>query len=298
MRYKFIKEHQDLYEIGLMCRLLEVSSSGYYGWRRRAVSQRKIANQKLFKDIYRIYHENRQVYGSVRIWKSLQKEGIACGRDRVAKLMKANDLTPKKRKRRMVTTKSDPSKKPAPNLLEQNFEAEAPNQKWTSDITYIPTREGWLYLVIILDLFSRKVVGWAMNKTMTAKLVCDAFQMAVVRRRPGPGLIHHSDRGSQYTSIDFQKLIDDSKALPSMSGKGNCLDNAASESLFGTLKTELVPEDGYPSHLVGKTDIFHYLEGFYNRKRLHSSLGYVSPDEFEANYWKNQSATLTSKSLH
>ena len=133
---------------------------------------------------------------------------------------------------------------------------------------------------------------------MTAKLVCDAFQMAVAQRRPGPGLIHHSDRGSQYTSLDFQKLIDDHKALPSMSGKGNCLDNAASESMFGTLKTELVPEDGYPSQLIGKTDIFHYLEGFYNRKRLHSSLGYVTPDEFEANYWNNQSAALTSKSLH
>ena len=137
-----------------------------------------------------------------------------------------------------------------------------------------------------------------MNKTMTAKLVCDAFQMAVARRRPGPGLIHHSDRGSQYTSLDFQQLIDDTKALPSMSGKGNCLDNAASESMIGTLKTELVPEDGYPSQLIGKTDIFHYLEGFYNRKRLHSSLGYVTPDEFEANYWNNQSAALTSKSLH
>ena len=298
MRYEFIKEHQDLYGIGLMCRLLKVSSSGYYSWRKRAVSQRKIANQKLFDHIYRVFHENRQVYGSVRVWEKLNQEGIQCGRDRVARLMKVNKLAPKKPKRRIVTTKSDPSKKPAPNLLGQNFEADRPNQKWTSDITYIPTEEGWLFLVIVLDLFSRKVVGWAMDATMTAKLVCDAFQMAVDQRRPEPGLIHHSDRSSQYTSHDFQQLLDQAKAIPSMSGKGNCLDNAASESLFGTLKTECVPEDGYADRVIGRRDIFRYLEGFYNRKRLHSSLGYCSPDQFEANYWRNQSATLANSCLH
>lgn len=298
MRFEFIKEHQDLYDIELMCNQLDVSISGYYSWRTRAVSKRKMANQKLYEQIYRVYHENRQVYGSVRVWKALQKEGIECGRDRVAKLMKANNLTPKKRKRRMVTTKSDPSKKPAQNILDQNFEAEAPNQKWSSDITYIPTQEGWLYLVIILDLFSRKVVGWAMHSTMTAQLVCDAFQMAVDRRQPGPGLLHHSDRGSQYTSQDFQTLLSRFKAIASMSGKGNCLDNAVSESLFGTLKTECVPEDGYSDWTTGRSEIFRYLEGFYNRKRLHSGLDYCSPDEFEANYWRNQSATLANNSFH
>ena len=293
-----MKEHQDLYDIELMCRLLKVSSSGYYGWLKRAVSQREMANQKLFNHIQRVFHENRQVYGSIRVWKALQKEGVECGRDRVAKLMKANNLSPKKKKRRMVTTKSDPNKNPAPNLLQQNFEADAPNKKWSSDITYIQTQEGWLFLVIILDLFSRKVVGWAMDAKMTADLVCSAYKMALDRRRPKPGLIHHSDRGSQYTSFEFQESLAHSKALPSMSGKGNCLDNAASESLFGTLKTELVPDGGYPNRAIGKTDIFTYLEGFYNRKRLHSSLGYCSPDEFEANYWKNQSATLASSCLH
>lgn len=298
MRYEFIKEHQDLYQIGLMCRLLQVSNSGYYSWRKRAASEREIANQKLFENICRVFHENRQVYGPIRIWKTLNDEGIECGRDRVARLMKVNELAPKKPKRRIVTTKSDPSKKPAPNLLEQNFEADRPNQKWSSDITYIPTEEGWLFLVIILDLFSRKVVGWAMDATMTAKLVCDAFQMAVDQRQPKPGLIHHSDRGSQYTSHAFQQLIDQNKAIPSMSGKGNCLDNAASESLFGTLKTECVPENGYVDRTTGRTDIFRYLEGFYNRKRLHSSLDYCSPDEFEAQYWKNQSATLAISCLH
>ena len=298
MRFQFIKEHQDLYDIGLMCRLLQVSNSGYYGWLKRAVSQRKMANQKLFEHIQRVFHENRQVYGPIRVWKALQKEGVVCGRDRVARLMKANELNCKKRKRRILTTKSDPSKKPAPNLLEQNFEADGPNKKWSSDITYIQTREGWLFLVVILDLFSRKVVGWAIDATMTASLVCSAYQMALDQRRPSAGLIHHSDRGSQYTSHDFQRLVTKSKALTSMSGKGNCYDNAASESFFGTLKTELVPEDGYPNRLIGKMDIFRYLEGFYNRKRLHSSLGYCSPDEFEANCWKNQSATLASNSLH
>jgi len=298
MRYEFIKEHQDLYMIGLMCRLLQVSSSGYYSWRNRIASQRKIANQKLFDHIYRVFHENRQVYGPIRVWKKLKEEGIECGRDRVARLMKENQLTPKKAKRRVVTTKSDPSKKPAPNLLAQNFKADRPNQKWSSDITYIPTGEGWLFLAVILDLFSRKIVGWAMGATMTAKLVCDAFEMAVATRRPEPGLIHHSDRGSQYTSHDFQQLLDQNKALASMSGKGNCLDNAASESFFGTLKTECVSEDGYVNRGTGQTDIFSYLEGFYNRKRLHSSLGYCTPDEFEANYWREQSATLTNPCLH
>lgn len=298
MRYEFIKEHQDLYDIGLMCGLLNVSSSGYYSWRQRAVSEREIANRKLYEDIYRVFHENRQVYGPIRVWKALKKEGIECGRDRVARLMKVNKLRCNKQKRRFVTTKSDPSKKPAPNLLDQNFEAEAPNQKWSSDITYIRTEEGWLFLVIILDLFSRKIVGWAMDGTMTADLVCRAYQTAYQQRRPEARLIHHSDRGSQYTSHDFQQLLADSKAIASMSGKGNCYDNAASESLFGTLKSELVPEDGYPDRLTGQTDIFRYIEGFYNRKRLHSSLGYCSPDEFEANYWKNQSATLANNSLH
>lgn len=298
MRYEFVKEHQDLYAIGLMCRLLQVSSSGYYNWRKRAVSQRKIANQMLFKEIGRVFYENRQVYGAVRVWKKLNQEGIKCGRDRVARLMKVNQLTPKKPKKRLITTQSDPGQEPAANLLEQNFEADRPNQKWSSDITYILTEEGWLFLVIVLDLFSRKVVGWAMDASMTAKLVCDAFQMAVDQRQPEPGLIHHSDRGSQYTSYDFQQLLDQTKAISSMSGKGNCLDNAPSESLFGTLKTECVPERGYTDRVTGRTDIFRYLEGFYNCRRLHSSLGYCTPDEFEANYWRNQSATLTSSCLH
>jgi putative transposase len=298
MRYEFIKEHQDLYSIGLMCRLLKVSSSGYYNWRQRVVSKREMANRKLFEHIHRVFHENRQVYGPIRVWKALKKEGIGCGRDRVARLMKVHNLRCKKQKRYIATTKSDPSKKPAPNLLDQNFEAEAPNQKWSSDITYIRTGEGWLFLVLVVDLFSRKIVGWAMDATMTADLVCRAYQMACQQRRPEAQLLHHSDRGSQYTSHDFQQLLADSKAIPSMSRKGNCFDNAASESLFGTLKSELVPEDGYPDRLTGQTDIFRYIEGFYNRKRLHSSLDYCSPDEFEANYWKNQSTTLASNSLH
>ena len=213
--------------------------------------------------------------------------------------MKENQLVIRRPKWRVVTTKADKSKVPAPNLLAQQFEADAPNQKWCSDITYIPTDDGWLFLAITLDLYSRKVVGWAMDRTMTAQLVCDAYQMALAQRKPGPGLIHHSDRGSQYTSYDFQKLIKGCKALSSMSAKGNCYDNAVAESFFGTLKTECVPENGYPKRDIGKSDIFSYIEGFYNRRRLHSSIHYCSPEEFETIYWENQSThSMTSSHVH
>jgi putative transposase len=213
--------------------------------------------------------------------------------------MKTNCLSCKRRKRRVITTKVDKSKLPAPNLIKQEFEADRPNEKWCSDIIYGPTAEGWLFLVVILDLYSRKVVGWAMDKTMTTGLVCDAYQMALTQRRPAAGLIHHSDRGSQYTSHEFQKLLVKNKALASMSGKGNCYDNAVSESFFGTLKTELVPKSGYQKRAIGRSGIFAYIEGFYNRSRLHSSIGYCSPDEFEAIYWKNQATnSMTSSRVH
>lgn len=299
MRFEFIDQHQTEFEVGIMCRILRVSRSGYYAWRKRAASEREIANRELFEEIRRIFHENRQVYGPIRVWKALKKEGIECGRDRVAHLMKTNSLSCKRRKRRTVTTKVDKSKQSAPNLLNQKFEAEKPNEKWCSDITYIPTAEGWLFLVVILDLYSRKIVGWAMDKTMTAGMVCDAYKMALMQRKPAAGLIHHSDRGSQYTSHEFQKLLVKSKALASMSGKGNCYDNAVSESFFGTLKTELIPKSGYLKRAIGRSDIFAYIEGFYNRSRLHSSIGYCSPDEFEAIYWKNQSTnSMTSSRVH
>lgn len=282
-----------------MCRVLEVSRSGYYAWCKRSTSEREIANQMLYEEIYRVFHENRQVYGPIRVWKALKKDGFDCGRDRVGRLMKENGLRPKRPKRRVRTTKQDKSKTPAPNLIAQAFEASAPNEKWCADITYILTAEGWLFLAIIIDLYSRKIVGWAMDKTMTAELVCDAYTMALVQRMPGHGLIHHSDRGSQYTSHDFQWLIDKSKALSSMSGKGNCFDNAVSESFFGTLKTELVPKTGYSDRAIGRSDIFAYIEGFYNRTRLHSSIGYCSPDEYEAIYWKNQSSdSMTFTRVH
>lgn len=299
IRFEFIDQHREQFEIRIMCRLLEVSRSGYYAWRKRAVSQREIANQQLFEEIRRVFHENRQVYGAVRIWKALNKDGINCGRDRVSRLMKENQLKVKQPKRRVITTKSDKAKTPAPNLLVQQFVANGPNQKWCSDITYIPTDDGWLFLAVTLDLYSRKVVGWAMDRTMTSKLVCDAYQMALTRRKPEPGLIHHSDRGSQYTSHDFQTLITSSKAIPSMSATGNCYDNAVVESFFGTLKGECVPQNGYEKRAIGKSDIFTYIEGFYNRKRLHSTIDFCSPEEFENIYWKNQfNNNMTSSRVH
>ena len=282
MRYEFIDQNRDEFEVAVMCQLLQVSRSGYYAWRKRGISQREIANNQLVEKIRRVYHENRQVYGGIRVWKALKQDGIACGRDRVARLMRANGWRGKRLKRRVRTTVSDDSKAPAPNLLNRQFKVDAPNLKWVGDITYIPTGQGWLFLAVVIDLYSRKVIGWAMANHMRTALVCDAFKMAVRQRQPGAGLLFHSDRGSQYSSDDFRQLLADTKAVASMSRRGNCLDNAVAESFFATLKTELIDAAGYATRAEAETDIFFYIEGFYNRRRLHSHLAYRSPTDFEA----------------
>lgn len=270
-----------------MCRVLEVSPSGYYAWRKRPSSQREMANEKLLKEIKRVHEKSNGTYGSPRIYHEL-KEQVACSENRVARLMKRHDIAAKQKKRYKRTTKATKAHPVTPNLLDGDFTATAPNQKWTTDITYIFTREGWLYLAVVLDLFSRRIVGWAMSARMTSDLVIAALQMAIQNRQPPAGLLHHSDRGSQYTGQPYQQILRDNRFLVSMSGTGNCYDNAPTESFFGSLKMEHVHHIFYETRAQARTDIFFYIEAFYNRQRLHSTLGYVSPEAYEAIYYQRQ----------
>jgi transposase InsO family protein len=292
MRYQFIEDHRQEFTVTLMCRVLDVSPSGYYAWRKRPSSAREMANNALLKAIRAAYEASNGVYGSPRIYHEV-KGKVSCSENRVARLMRKQGITAKQKKRYKRTTKANGAHPTAPNLIDRDFSAATPNEKWTTDITYIPTLEGWLYLAVVLDLFSRRIVGWAMSARMTSSLVIDAFQMAVRQRRPASGLIHHSDRGSQYTGSAYQKLLKDNHCRVSMSGTGNCYDNAPAESFFGSLKMELVHHTIYNTRDQARTDIFFYIEAFYNRQRRHSTLGYVSPEAYEAAFYENQLA-LTS----
>jgi putative transposase len=281
MRYKFISEHQHEFSVQRMCRVLDVTRSGYYAWKPEKLGPRAQENQALVEHIRKEYMDSRQTYGSPRIWAALQGQGITSGRNRVARLMRREGIRPKKRRRRYpVTTQRQAGVIPAPNHLNQNFSAALPNTKWVSDFTYIDTTEGWLYLAVILDLFSRKVVGWAMAKQMDTALVENALRMALHARQPDVSLLHHSDQGSQYTSAVYQSQLSEAKIQTSMSRVGNCYDNAVVESFFGTLKTECVTVQ-FPTQALARTTIFEYIEVWYNRKRLHSTIGYLSPAEFE-----------------
>ena len=264
-----------------MCDVLDVSRSGYYAWRTRPASEREMADAEYTKEIKRVFDDSRETYGYESIWRILQDEGIPCGKHRVRRLMRQEGLVVKQTKSYKRTTIANPTHQPAPNLLQGDFEADRPDAKWCADITYIPTQEGWLYLAVILDLFSRRIVGWAMGARMTQELVCTAMQMALRQRQPVGPLIHHSDRGSQYTSYAFQELLADNDITCSMSGQGNCYDNAVAESFFGTLKMELVNHVVYLTRKTAMTDIFFYIEGFYNRTRRHTALDYLSPEAFE-----------------
>jgi putative transposase len=264
-----------------MAKALELSRSGYYAGRKRPASRREEENRVLVKKIGVVHQANRQVYGSPRMTVVLKVQGVACSRNRVARLMKENGIAAKTKRKFKVTTVSKHQFPVAPNLLQQSFTVAHPNRVWASDITYIATGEGWLYLAIIRDLHSRSVVGWSMQERLQRDLVMDAFRQAVMRRRPLPGLIFHSDRGVQYACSDFRELLADHQAIQSMSGKGNCYDNAVSESFFGTLKTELVYFSRFRTRAEAREAIFDYIEIFYNRQRRHSTLGYLSPAEFE-----------------
>ena len=265
-----------------MCEVLEVSVSGYYAWLRRPVSTHQRGDAKLAAEIQMMFQENRQVYGSPRMHAALQMRGLRCGRKRVVRLMQALGLCAKPHKRRKpTTTSSDPTAHFAPNKLERNVTAERPNTKWVTDITAIPTAEGWLYLAVVLDLFSRMVVGWAMAPTEHEHLVTQAVQMALARRHPQAGLLHHSDRGSEYTSLGYQALLAAQGIEVSMSRTANCYDNAAVESFFDTLKSACANRTQFPTHALARSAIFAYLECWYNPVRLHSTLQYVSPLVYE-----------------
>ena len=281
MRYQFVREHSGQFPVQRMCRLLEVSPSAYYAWRGRPESQRVREDRRLLMEIRAIHSAKREVYGSPRIHAELKAQGLRLGEKRVARLMCENGIRAKQKRKFKVTTDSKHSHPVALNLLARDFEATAPNQKWAADITYIPTTEGWLYLAAIMDLYSRMIVGWSMSSRMTRRPVLDALDMAVGRRRPGPGLLHHSDRGSQYACGDYQEALRGHGMLCSMSRKGDCWDNAPMESFFHTLKTELVNHRRYQTRWEAKADIFEYIEVFYNRARRHSALGYQTPAEYE-----------------
>ncbi len=266
-----------------MCKTLRVSRSGFYAWFGRSESDRAREDRRLLALIQGVFDESRCTYGSPRVHACLQQRGVRCSEKRVARLMKKHGLRPRLKKQfRVQTTDSNHDNPIAPNLLEQNFDTDRPNQAWVSDITYIPTDEGWLYLATIMDLFSRAVIGWSMSASLKAISATAALRMAIERRSPPAGLIHHSDRGVQYTSDEYRRALKDHGMIASMSRKGNCYDNAVAESFFHTLKTELVVHEHYRTRAEARATLFDYIEAFYNRQRLHSSLGYLSPVDFEA----------------
>jgi len=281
MKYAFMAAHEGEFTVKAMCHVLGVQRSGYYAWKRRPPSAREQANQELLKKIREAFEISRHTYGSLRIRHYWLRKGYSFSRHRIGRLMKKAQLTPlKATKWHPQTTQQRLGARTAPNLLNQDFIASGTNQKWAGDITYIETAEGWLYLAVILDLYSRRVVGWAMRDRLDTNLVESAWRMAVVNRRPPAQLMHHSDRGSQYTSEAYWNLLLAAQCQVSMSRTGNCYDNAAIESFFATLKGECATQP-FKTKSDARSSIFEYIEGWYNRQRLHSSLGYLSPVEFE-----------------
>ena len=284
MRFQFIEDHRDEFPITRMCKVLEVSRSGYYAWRGRPPSEREMANQALYKQIKAVYNQTHGTYGSPRIYQELKKQGVTCSENRVARLMRLRGLQARQAKAYRTTTRRNRADPVAPNVLKRDFVAERPNEKWVADITYIATEEGWLYLAVTLDLYSRRVVGWAMSDRMTDELTLNALRMAVQQREIAPYLIHHSDQGSQYTSGEYQQMLRDWGIEVSMNGVGTWYDNAPMESFFGTLKSEWTHHRMYRTRDEARGDLFYYIEAFYNRRRLHSSIDYMSPANYEQLY--------------
>ena len=283
MRFDFIGGHRGRWPVAVMCRVLGVSASGFYARRDRPASKRTRRQMELTDKIKAAHEQSRRTYGSPRVAAQLRSEGESVSVNTVAKLMRRAGIRVTPCKRFVPrTTESDPSHRAAGNTLDRQFDAELPNRKWACDITYVPTLAGWLYLAVVIDLCSRRVVGWSTSDRLISELAGDALADAIRTRRPGKGLLHHSDRGVQYTCDDYQRLLGENDIEVSMSGVGQCWDNAVVESFFGTLKTELVNAAEYATHAQACSSLFEWIECWYNRRRLHSSLGYVSPEQFEA----------------
>jgi putative transposase len=282
MRFRFVEDHRADYPVRIMCGVLEVSPAGYYAWRSRPESRRSAANRDLLDHITRVHRDTRGRYGSPRIHVELKAQGRGVSRGRIERLMHHHGIRAiMARPRRARTTDSRHDCPIAPNLIDRNFVATAPNRIWLADITYIETDQGWLYLAAVMDLCSRRIVGWAMDDHLRTELPLAALNMAIASRRPGANLIHHSDRGVQYASADYRNALRLAGFQASMSRKADCYDNAPMESFFHTLKTELVHHRHYATREQAKSDIFAYIEGFYNRTRRHSAIGYISPVEME-----------------
>ena len=289
MKYAWIDSQRDQYPLPTLCTTLSVSLSGYQAWKRGGTPNRKhLTDAQLLLLIQSIHTEVKGAYGSPRMAREIRDRGYPAGKDRVERLMKAHNIRARHKRRFKATTDSKHSLPVALNLLNRNFTPSAPNQVWTADLTYIWTAEGWLYLAVVLDLFNREVVGWSLKPRMTADIVIDALAMAWFRRRPAPGVIHHSDRGSQYASHAFQARLKEYGMTCSMSRKGNCWDNAPTESFFNSFKNERMHGTRYATRAEAIADAFDYIEPFYNRKRKHSTLGYASPQAYLANWLKQQ----------
>jgi putative transposase len=277
MRYRFVAAERASYSVRRLCQVLGVAASGFYAWLQRGPSRRERQDCSLTEQIAAVFAASRRTYGSPRVHAELRAEGVRVSRKRVARLMRTAGLAATVRRRLPRTTDSDHGRPVAPNLLEQKFAADLPDTVWLADISYLPTDEGWLYLAAIKDMATREIVGWSMSDSLEAGSACEALRMAIQRRQPPAGLIHHSDRGVQYASSEYQKLMARHGLRCSMSRRGNCYDNAPMESFFGSLKNELVHRTTFPTRAAARQAIFDYVEIFYNRRRRHSSIGFLTP---------------------
>jgi len=281
VKYAFMRAHHDQFKVSRMCRALEASRSGYYSWRHGKESKRSEENRAVLIEIKKVHEENREAYGAVKTWRELKAQGIECGRHRVARLRRQAGIEARRKRRFRITTQSRAGVIAAQNKLNQRFEVGVVDRAWVGDITFIATGSGWLYLAVLLDLYSRRVVGWAMSERIDQQLVLDALIMALGQCRPESGLIHHTDQGRQYSSTAYVEMLKKHGMVQSMSRRGNCYDNAVAESFFGSLKNELVNHCSFKTREEARTAVFEYIEVFYNRQRRHQSLAYVSPVDYE-----------------
>ena len=284
MKYAFIRDQSKRFPISALCRVLQVSRSGFHAWLTRPESAHQIEDRQLLISIRRIHTEHREAYGGVKTWHALNERGIHCGKHRVARLRREAGIEPKRRQRQRITVEHHKTAAPAPDLLQRGFSAPVPNRIWAGDMTFVRTREGWLHLAVLLDLYSRKVVGWAMDRSPGQVLHVGALRMALQHRRPAPGLIHHTDRGTQYNTPTYRALLQEYGVKASMNGRKVPQDNAVAESFFSTLKNELIHHCDFRTRDEASSAIFSYIEMFYNRKRLHQSLGYRTPEQVETEW--------------